>query len=52
MDRLNSFELIVLLAALARVRFSPSQEWLERYFRLSMPHIPKFGPGYITISLR
>jgi hypothetical protein len=49
---LSSYEQVVLLAALARVRFSPTKQWLERYFQLTQPNIPHFGPGYITILLR
>lgn len=52
MDKLEMQELVVLMAALAKVRFKPQEAWLSRFFALSMEVLPQYGPGYITILLR
>ncbi|KAF5838331.1 hypothetical protein DUNSADRAFT_3002 [Dunaliella salina] len=52
LEQLSTFELVVLLAALARMNYSPSAEWLAHYFDVTMPRIPNCGPGHLTLMLR
>ncbi len=52
LHELSSYELVVLLTALARTRTKPPAAWLERYFAASLPHLPTHGPGYLYMLLR
>eukprot|EP00983_Pelagomonas_calceolata_P010805 349262-Pelagomonas_calceolata.AAC.1 len=52
LEQLSTFELVVLLAALARMHYSPSTEWLTHYFGVTMTRIPNCGPGHLTLMLR
>jgi len=52
LSKLGPYEQVVLLASLAKVRYSPSQDWLQRYFDASIAICSQYGPGYITVVLR
>jgi len=52
LEQLSTFELVVLLAALARMHYTPSTEWLTHYFSTTLPRIPNCGPGHLTLMLR
>jgi hypothetical protein len=52
LEQLSTFELVVLLAALARLQYSPSSEWLTHYFQVTLPRITNCGPGHLTLMLR
>mmetsp|Transcript_4997 Transcript_4997/g.10788 ORF Transcript_4997/g.10788 Transcript_4997/m.10788 type:complete len:828 (-) Transcript_4997:399-2882(-) len=49
---LTKYEYVVLLAALARLRHTPSQEWLSRFYTLSQSKLPSCNPSHLTVLLR
>lgn len=49
---LNTYELVVLVAALARLRHTPSEAWLSRFFRLSEPRLRDCGTGNLATLMR
>jgi len=52
LELLSTFELVVLLAALARMHYTPSTQWLTHYFEVSAPRINNCGPGHLTLLLK
>lgn len=52
LDKLSTYELVVLLAALARMHYTPSTEWLTHFFDATMPRLPNCGPGHLTLLMR
>jgi hypothetical protein len=50
--QLEAYDLVVLLAALARTRYRPYAEWMNTFFAASQQHLPIYGPGYLYTLLR
>jgi hypothetical protein len=52
LQSLNTYELVVLVAALARLRHSPKESWLSNFFRLSEPRLKDCGTGNLATLMR
>ena len=49
---LNTYELVVLLAAAARLRAAPSPAWLSRFFAACTPRLRECGTGNLSMLAR
>eukprot|EP00798_Chlamydomonas_sp_ICE-L_P002410 gene2410-8723_t len=52
MHNLNTYESVVLLMSVAKLRYIPSVEWLGTYFEISLPILSSCGPGNLTVLIR
>lgn len=52
LSTLSTYELVVLIAALARLRHAPSQTWLSRFFSLCEPKLKDCGTGNLAMLAR
>jgi hypothetical protein len=52
LPQLTTYEMIVLLAATARLRHAPSPAWLTRFFTLCEPRLRDCGTGNLTTLIR
>ena len=52
LERLNTYELVVLMAALARLRHVPDPAWLSLFFALCEPRLRECGTGNLATLLR
>ncbi len=52
LEKFNTYEFVVLIAALARLRYSPERLWLTRFFTLCEPHLKECGTGNLTALIR
>ena len=52
LDSLNTYEMVVLIASLARLRHSPTEEWLSGFFLNCEPRLRDSGTGNLTTILR
>lgn len=52
MGTLGTYEHVVLVAALAKLRFAPPPEWLTLFFKTTIGHLSACGPGNLTVLIR
>lgn len=52
LDALNTYEVVVLIASLARLRHSPTEAWLSNFFFVCEPRLRDCGTGNLTTILR
>jgi hypothetical protein len=49
---LDTYDLIVVVASMARLRHAPSLDWLARFLALSEPRLKDCGTGNLTMLIR
>lgn len=52
LDELSSYQLVVLLSSMARLRHHPSEVWLDTFFTISEPHLKECGTGNLSTLIR
>jgi hypothetical protein len=52
LESLNTYEMVVLIASLARLRHTPKEAWLSGFFLASEPRLRDCGTGNLTTILR